>query len=398
MEGNRVKTWTGETIFLHAKSDNISSTSYKYHWNLGDGTTKNTTVVEHTYDKSGTYNVTLTIYNGSQIVTKAYVIVEVDESTTLTQIFLVLLSTIGWPIAILLILNIGFNTASVYWRKKHPERTFVKWNLKSKIMFNLLIITLPTALILFPLYIIPALVGSAVWIALGMVFVLLMNLAVKIWNKEWFAKYMGERLCVIEREEKYYPPIKGNILKAIKQRSGVALELMPLPLFGVFILVASYFKYVGNINEALSSPWFLILLAMAPIYTGIIGIIRILKDSNLVYINPEEIHVQFVGDVIEKFLQKAGFLGGLYALFQIILLFTPNLESAYAYLVALIPLITTLVMGYVFLTAFIYIGFHPQIVKRLNKVLSKSNLPHYRVEKAKDFVAILPPSGRLEEK
>ena len=264
-------------------------------------------------------------------------------------------------------------------------------------MFNLLLITVPLALVLAPVYIIPAILGCLFWIFIGMIFVRLTPLLLKVWRWHPFAEFMGERLCVIERDVTFYAPIKGSIWKAIKQRSGVALEMMPLPLFGVFVLTAILFKWTGSIEGLASSVYFFIILGTAPLYTSFMALIRILKDSNLVYINPKNLRVQIVGDIFEKPLTHIGLIGSLVAVFQIVVAFSPSLASAWATFVFVVPFITGLVLAYMFLTAFVYLGFHPKLVVKLNEALGKSDLPTYTMEKGKGFMALIPPKTHLME-
>ena len=58
--------------------------------------------------------------------------------------------------------------------------------------------------------------------------------------------------------------------------------------------------------------------------------------------------------------------------------------------ITFIPIITVSVMGYVFLTALLYLGFHPGIVTKLNKALNSSDLPKYRIEQSHGMLTIKP--------
>jgi len=198
------------------------------------------------------------------------------------------------------------------------------------------------------------------------------------------------QLGVVDREVTKYHPLRKNIWSAVKQRSGIALEMMPVPLYGIFIATAVMMRYSGGAEEVISSVWFYTMLAMAPIYTAPIVILRILKDSNLLAIDSKRVRVQFLGDSLDEALQKVGFLGGITALFQITVVLSPSISSAWALMLVIIPTISGLVLAYMFLTAFVYLGFHPRLVKRLNAAMWNSPLPKYDVRDADGRMSITP--------
>ncbi|HEQ79034.1 MAG TPA: PKD domain-containing protein [Euryarchaeota archaeon] len=390
-DGNLV-AWQNQRFYLDAFNETYSTIEYHYDWDMGDGIRREGPIVSHSYSEVGTYRVTMEIMNATGMVHYMEFNVEVRESTTYYQMFLLTMSIIGVPLAILAFLNVVVIVTGRLWRRlKHPKEPYVKWKLRSITMFNLLLITVPLAFFLSPIYIVPAVLGCLFWIFLGYVFVKLAPTILKVWRYDIFAEFMGERLCVIEREVTYYAPIKGSIWRAVKQRSGVALEMLAVPLFGVFVLTALYFKVTGSLEEALRTPSFYVVLGLAPFYTSFMAIIRMLKDSNLAFISPSQVRVQFVGDIFEKSIQKVGLLGSMVALFQIVVILSPSIESAWGTMLVIIPLITGLVLAYMFLTAFVYLGFHPTLVNKLNAALEESKLPKYVVEKENGFLSIHPP-------
>ena len=107
--------------------------------------------------------------------------------------------------------------------------------------------------------------------------------------------------------------------------------------------------------------------------------------------------VMVFGDMIEKPLHHIGIISSIYAIFQIVVVISPNLATAWSAMLVLIPVVTGLVLAYVFITALVYLGFHPTLVRKLNIALEESNLPKYKIERSKGHMALIPPKRHLEQ-
>ena len=118
---------------------------------MGDGTIYEGPIISHYYEKVGTYNITLSIFNLTELVKSINFSMDVEPNVTMSQIILVTLSIFGIPLLIIASLNVAVIVGGWAWRKYvKPDSEYVKWKWKSVSMFNLLLITVPLALVLAP--------------------------------------------------------------------------------------------------------------------------------------------------------------------------------------------------------------------------------------------------------